>query len=204
MNRAEKFGIASFAIASGSAIPYLIGVWSGDFRPSLTSWILWTMIGLVMLLSYRSAGATRENIWMGIVAFTNPLAVVLVRIYKGGAVEPPTSLEWVAAGVCAIALFVWSRGHRSPDHAKTALVASIVADVCAAIPTTLLAWSAPLSEQPIPWSLYVVAMVVGLFSITKRTWDQYALPVYGLLLGLSVAVPTIVYRLLSGPGLPWF
>lgn len=195
MNRQERSGRWSFIIASASAVPYLYGVWREEFHPNVTSWVLWTLIGFVMLLSYKSTGA-EENVWIGVVAFTNPLAITLLVLWKSPSWQKPDKFEIAATIVCLVALAIWILKHRDERFARIALATNILADMCAAAPTLRLAWHTPLYEQPIPWAMYCIAMVVAFFAVKKRTWDQYALPVYGLVIGLLVTIPTVTYRLL--------
>jgi hypothetical protein len=195
VNKAKVYAAVSFGITTAAAFPYLAGVWRGEFQPNLNGWVLWTLIGLVMLLSYRSAGA-EENILVGVVAFTNPLAVTVLVLWKRGGWATPDALEMASAFVCVSALMIWGLKHRDQRYAKLTLVMSIIADIGAAIPTLRVAWYTPLNEQPIPWGMYCVAMVFAFLAITKKTWDQYALPAYGLALGISMTLPTVIYRLL--------
>lgn len=189
---------------SASVVPYLMGVWRGEFHPNVVSWVLWSVIGLVMLLSYKSTGAG-DNIWMGVVSFTNPLAVAVVAIWRNGGWENPTALEWIAVGICVVALERYIRFHRNEKRAAAALYTTILADVCAATPTILLAWQSPMSEQPIPWAIYGIGALLVFLSIEKWRMNQWILPVYALFVSIAVVIPTVAHRLSAGiPFLNWF
>jgi hypothetical protein len=206
LTRTKFFGLLSFAITTVSLIPYFWGVWSGHFHPNVTSWILWSFIGFVMLLAYREAGAT-DNVWAGVVAFTNPFIITVTAIYKGNPWNTLGTTEWVATVLCVLTLSLWWYGHRkeSMRWAAIAVFASILADISAGGLTIKLAWMSPLQEQPIAWGVYLIGEILLFFSITKRTTEQYALPVYGVLLALSILIPTVVFRIMAGiPFLQWF
>ena len=75
---AQTIGLLSGSLVIISIIPYAIRVHQGKIRPVLTSWSLWSLIGLALLLTYRSAGA-EDNIWPAVFGFTNPTLITIER-----------------------------------------------------------------------------------------------------------------------------
>ncbi len=193
----ETFGLVSFAITSSSAIPYLIRVWRRKAKPSLVSFVLWTVIGLAMLLSYDAVGAT-DNIWIAVVALTNPLLAVIVILMRRRGGEKPEHeekdkldrvLNVLAVIFCVGALGTYLLTYQDPKLASVALWAAMIADLCAASPTIRIAWASPQDEQPFAWAIYGIGEVVGCFSITENTVDQWALPIYGIVLVVALLPP---------------
>jgi hypothetical protein len=194
-------------------VPYFWGVWSGNHHPTVTSWILWSLIGLVFLVSYKDAGA-EDNVSAGVVAFTNPFIITVVAIYKGNPWNNLGVLEWIATAICTIALLIWWHGHKKMEKRwiYIALAASIIADICAGGLTTKLAWTDPMQEQPISWGIYLIGQILFFFSVNKDELkgkaariSQYAPLMYAAALAIAILIPTVAHRIAAGtPFLQWF
>ena len=81
MESAKLIGIISGSIVALSVIPYAIRTWQGKVTPVISSWSLWTVIALAILLSFIGSGAN-ENKWTAVFGFTNPLIITVLAIWR--------------------------------------------------------------------------------------------------------------------------
>ena len=68
----EEIGLLSGGLVFASILPYGYRTYQGKIRPVPTSWSLWALIGLALLLTYKSSGAV-SNAWPALFGFINPL-----------------------------------------------------------------------------------------------------------------------------------
>lgn len=80
---ADQIGMLSGALVVVSAIPYIVRVYQGKIETQITSWVLWTLIGFALLVTYKSSGA-EANVWPAVFGFTNPFIVMLLTIKRLG------------------------------------------------------------------------------------------------------------------------
>jgi hypothetical protein len=180
-----------------SIIPYAIRVYEGKIRPVLTSWSLWSFIGLALLLSYRSSGAD-ANVWPAVFGFTNPTLITIMSIWRGEKLKKPEVHDWLCFGFGVVSLLVWWFVRQSLDLSQYALYLAIVADLCAAIPTLIFFMKEPEGDRSFAWFLFAVAYFVAIFAIKDQTFANYVLPLYmtvgSLIATLLLVIPRIRCR----------
>ena len=190
----ETIGMLSGVLVVISVIPYALRTYQGKTKPNITSWSLWTLIGAALLLTYRSSGAS-DNVWPAIFGFTNPLLVTGISLWRNGAREKLTKVDWVCLVVSITSLLLWYLTRNQKEMAQFALYLAILADSAAAIPTIVYAWSQPKDERPVPWLLFSIGYGVAIFAITEHTFANYVLPLYMFLGTFIISVPLIRYQL---------
>ena len=190
----ETIGLISGLLVILSVIPYAIRTYEGKVHPNLTSWSLWSLIGLALLLTYKSSGA-ESNVWPAVFGFTNPALITLMVLKKQGRWKKMNRLEVVCLVLGLISLGMWVAVHNRQDLAQYALCLAIAADVCAAIPTFHFVWTQPEGDRPLAWCFFAVGYGLAIFAITEHTFANYVLPLYMFFGALSVALPLILYRL---------
>jgi hypothetical protein len=117
-----------------SVIPYAFRAYQRKVHPSLTSWSLWALIALVLLLTYRSSGA-KENAWPTIFGFFNPFLIVITVMIRQGGWKKPTRVELGCIIFCILSLILWVFVKESKMLSQFALYLAILADALAAVPT---------------------------------------------------------------------
>lgn len=184
----------SGAVTWLSVVPYAIRVYQGKIPTVLTTWVLWSFIGLTMILTYKSSGA-ENNIWPTIASFLNPLAIVIIVIYrKKGEWRLPTALELICITISIAAIFLWFILRKSQQYSQYALYLSMVADMCAATPTIGGAWKKPEDERPFSWLLFVFGYAIVFFALPDYKLSSILLPAY-MCAGCSfIAYPLVRYR----------
>ena len=192
MNK-ELIGLISGILIVVSAIPYSIRTYQRKVHPNIISWSLWTFIGLALLLTYRSSGAT-TNVWAAVFGFTNPLIVTLVALKRQYERTKLNKLDMICLVFGLIALAMWLFMKENKELVQYALYVAIVADSFACLPTIAFLWKSPDQDRPFAWGLFSVAYGLNLFAISDFTLANLILPIYMTVVSFCITVPLCVYR----------
>ena len=201
MSTQEFFGLVSGILVFCSAIPYCIGIWQDRNTPQLISWGLWSFIGLVLLLTYKSSGA-EDNIWPAVFGFTNPLIITMIALFRRNSEKGHMSIaDWFCLGFGILAICIWAIIRDIKELAQIALYVAILADLFAAIPTARFVWKNPGEERPFAWGIYALAYGLALFAVPEVNFSNLALPIYMTTGSSFVALPLVIHRLRNKT--PW-
>lgn len=190
----ELIGQISGGIVILSIVPYAIRTWQRKIKPSLTSWVLWSFIGLALLLTYHGSGAT-TNVWTAVFGFTNPLGIAILLLARNRVWVKLTRIDVVCVVMCVLALIMWWAVRQNKEFVQYALYLTIIADLFAAAPTIMFVWTTPLGDRPTAWLLFVLAQGLNLFAITDHTFANYALPVCLMVIAGLICWPLVAHRL---------
>lgn len=191
---AHTIGEWSGGLVFLSIIPYAIRTYQGKVRPVPTSWSLWSLIGLAILVTYRSSGA-EDNAWPAVFGFINPALITILSVWKHGRWKRPNVAERLCLVFGLASLAMWLLLRQQRDLAQVALYVAIAADLCAAIPTILFVWSDPGADRPLAWVLFAIGYFVAVFAIPANTLANWILPLYMTAIALAVAFPLVSFRL---------
>lgn len=189
----EEIGLLSGLLVTVSVIPYAIRVYQNKIHPNLVSWSIWAVLGLAILLTYRSSGAT-SNVWPAVFGFTNPCLITILALWRGEKKRPnKMEMGCFVAGIISIAL--WGFVRDTKHLAQYALYIAIVADATAAIPTWVFVWKTPEGDRPFAWILFALGYGLAIFAIAEHSFSNYILPIWMSLGSASVALPLVLHRL---------
>jgi len=176
-----------------SVIPYAIRTYEGKIRPVPTSWSLWSLIGLAILLTYRSSGAG-ANIWPAVFGFSNPTLITILSVWRGEKWKSPNLAEKLCLLFGVLSLGLWLVLRQKQELAQYALYVAIVADLCAAIPTIRFVWTEPDHDRPISWLVFGTGYFLAIFAAPENTLANCGLPLYMTAISFNVALPLVLYR----------
>lgn len=190
----EKFfGITSGLLVFISFIPYIKNVWQGNITPNLTTWIIWSFIGFVLLVTYKSIGS-EESIYPVIFGFVNPVLVTLVMFFVAKKINRITLLEIICILFSVLAIILWYLASNNSNYFIYANYIAIIADLFAVIPTLKDYWKNPENDRPFSWILFSFAYFLLIFSIkNEQEISSYVLPVYMSFMSLLVAIPLVIF-----------
>jgi len=177
-----------------SIVPYAIRTCQGKIRPVPTSWSLWSLIGLALLVTYRSAGAD-ANVWPAVFGFTNPMVITILSVWRREKWRKPNLAERLCFVFGIASLVLWLLLRQSRELSQYALSVAIVADLCAAIPTIQFVWTEPERDRPVAWVIFGIGYFLAVFAAPENTFANWSLPVYMTAVSFSVALPLALYRL---------
>ncbi len=198
----ETIGLISGILVAVSVIPYAIRTYQRKIRPNAASWSIWTLLGLAILLTYKSSGAT-TNIWPAVFGFINPLLITILVLWRGEK-HKPTPLEVYCAitGIGSIILWWFVQGNK--ELSVYALCLALIADTIAAIPTIIFVWKTPEGDRPFAWGMFVIAYGIVFFAIKEHTFSNYILPIYMVVTCSLITFPLIRHRIKNkSPAFDW-
>ena len=174
-----------------SIVPYIIDIIRGKTKPNVVSWVTWTILtGVGTAAVIAQAGLISSLLPMSATLCT--LSIVLLGFKYGFA---KYSKFDIFCQVCAaLGLALWLI-FNSP---LIALIAVLVIDAIAAMPTLVHAFKQPQEET---WETFWVgslAALLTLFSVSNLTVGKAAYPIYLMIANGGISITIIVMRLKRG------
>lgn len=192
----EHIGIISAAIVFLSYIPYGIRVWQRVIKINLTTWFLWSVIGFTIFITYYSSGV-HKNLWSVFFLFLNPVIIFILGLVRKVEREYSSSaFEQAAKFFFSISLVLWILVRQHKEYAQYSLYLSLIADLCAAIPTIIDARKFPEDERPFMWITFVFGYGLSFWTLPDYSLPSIILPIYLCSMGALVALPLIRHRII--------
>lgn len=187
-------GYISGLLVFASMVPYVIRVYQRKITPNLISWIIWTLMGVAILISYKSSGANK-NIWPAVVSTFNPLLITVVSVVRKNYDKEIGKVDifCLIVGLCSIVLWYYTNTNRA--LVQFALYIAIVADLFALIPTIKWVKKDPSVDRPFMWLLFSIGYGISIFAIETHTIANYILPLYMFVGPMFITYPLILYRI---------
>lgn len=164
-------------------------------RPLISTWTMWGILGLLLLIAYEKAGARLDTTllaaWMG---FINPVLIVLLALRYG-------ELTWTRLDTwCSIIFVATVIGWYTLSNPFVGLLGGIIADLISAIPQIRKNWQEPHDEVWAPWTVFCIGSGINLLAVEQWGWTMEGMgfwlyPVYFTLGSASIAIPVILHRL---------
>ena len=177
----EFFGISAGLIGVAAAIPYIRSILNHKTVPHRISWLIWLLLGIVILISQLDKGA-RWSILLICASLFNNTLIFFISIKHG---TGGTSIrDKVALAIALMGIILWAL----TDEAFYGLFFAIFADAIGTFLTAEKAWKKPGSENAIAWTMAAVASVCGLLAVHSYTLGQTIYPLYAVIGGGSLAV----------------
>ncbi len=176
-------------IALLAFVPYLMTTLQRKNRPNRATWIIWLIVGIILLASYSAAGA-QDTLWVALANVITIACVVILAIKYGEGGFCFFDLACLTGA--AFGLFLW-RYFASP---LPALYLCIVIDFIGALPTIKKSYLDPKGENYLTWILFCVANTLNLFAVQPWNLAMAAYPVYLFLISACI-VAILTVRLKS-------
>lgn len=176
-------------LASLSAVPYIVAIVRHQVRPRLVSWLIWTVLAIIITVTSVIAGEEPSAFLSGVTALS--CGSVLVLGWRR-ATWQVTRFDMVCLSGAAIGIAAYFTLGGS-----TALIISVMIDALAFVPTLIHGYSDPDEESISIFALTAVAdvaiLVAAIMSHASFTGVLY--PVYSLIFNSAMAVIIVVGRL---------
>ncbi|MFC1632929.1 hypothetical protein ACFL1U_02175 [Patescibacteria group bacterium] len=163
----EIAGVLSFA----AFLPYIIDILRRKTRPNRASWWIWTVVGIMVLASYRSGGA-EETIWVPISYTIGPFIIALLAIKYGEGGW--TTFDRNCLGGVGGSLILWVI-FKAP---LVVLCINLFIDFLGALPTIRKSVHEPEGESKLAWALWISGNIFNLFAVEKWTFAIAVHPVF--------------------------
>lgn len=188
----EYLGQAAGAVSFAAYLLYIISTLRGKTRPSRSTWWILALVGSLIFLTSYSVGA-RESIWIMGSYVAGPLIIAVLSLHPrygyGERLMPLDIGCLVWAGICALIWLLFN----SP---LIAFMGSIVLDAIGLIPTAQKAYHEPDKEDPLAWSIEMVASILNAVGITAWFVTRDLTWIYALYLlaGNGTIVILLLFR----------
>lgn len=164
LNIHEVIGITAGVLSLVGYIPYIWSIFAGRTRPNKATWIIWTVIGGLLALSYFIEGEA-QAIWQPIGYFIGPL-IVAVLAFRFGYSEW-TKLDIFCLIAAALSLIPWIFA----NDAILTLIINVFIDSTGAIPTLVKTYKEPDTEDLIAWIIFFIANTLQLLALTQLNFS---------------------------------
>lgn len=187
----EYCGLLAGVVSAFAFVPYLYSITQGT-KPSLATWTIWTIVGLLTCSSYLSANeGWVSTAWVAVVYVIAPFITALMTWWYGARYTGLDTVEIVCMCGALCGVFIWLSTH----SAFAALMVFIVIDCVGVVPTVVKSFRDPYSESLLAWSCSLVGCSLNLCAIEVGHWSiaEASYPVY-LALSVWMTCATIVFR----------
>ena len=153
------FGAVAGAITMASLIPYVVSILRGTTIPARTTYLVKSVVGVLVLASYWSVGA-RDTAWTTLVFAVGPLLVWSLAIRRG--IGGWTPLDRICLATALVALCGWFIS----DNPIVALLAGVSIKWLSILPTLTKLATLPASESRLSWLMALAGDAVNLLALT--------------------------------------
>ncbi len=191
----EVIGAISGAVVFFSAIPYAWRTYQKKIQPQITTWFLWTFVGLTIFLTCKDSGV-EGTMWPTLFGFTNPFVItVLAYLKKDGVKESKlTILDKFCISIVATVLVSWFLLQDNSELVQFTLYGAIIASAISAIPTVMSIHKDPNSDRPFAWALLGLGYLLALFAVKDPLLKNIAVPVYMVTIATWFVLTLTLYR----------
>ncbi len=152
----------AFILSLIAYVPYFYLILKNRTRPSLSSWISWCAVDLVLLVGMLSAGTIA---WQLVAYVIGCLSIIGAMFFTKTFEIVWSRVDTACLFMVVLAILFWVL---SGDLHAT-IVFSLLAVTVGSVPTYIKLWKNPDSEPLSSWALTWSGGVFGMFAI--QTWD---------------------------------
>ena len=182
------FGIASGALSTFAYIPYIIDTVARRTQPQRASWLIWSVLGSIALISQIYEGAT-SSLWFAGVQVSGTIIVFLLSITAGNG-KYLSRTDYCILLAASIGLVLWY----FTENAAYALAITISTSLLGGVATVTKAFYDPDSETLVTWVVSLVASICAILSVGKFDIIILAYPLYLFTLYLAFVAAIILGR----------
>ena len=182
------FGIASGALSTFAYIPYIIDTVARRTQPQRASWLIWSVLGSIALISQIYEGAT-SSLWFAGVQVSGTIIVFLLSITAGNG-KYLSRTDYCILLAASIGLVLWY----FTENAAYALAITISISLLGGVATVTKAFYDPDSETLVTWVVSLVASICAILSVGKFDIIILAYPLYLFTLYLAFVAAIILGR----------
>jgi hypothetical protein len=181
------------ALGSVGSLMYVRDTLRGTTQPNRVTWLLWAFAPLLAFAVELHAGVGLRALTTFVIGFM-PLLVFIASFHNSAAVWKIRRLDYVCGAMSLAGTATWL----ATRNGVVAIVAAIVADFLAGIPTMIKSWLDPESESAMSYVGAVLNAGILLLTVHHWTTDVAAFPLF-IFISASVEVLLVGGRL--GPRL---
>jgi hypothetical protein len=170
-----QIGIISGIIGFLAFLPYIVSTFQGKTRPNKATWIIWSILGVIIAASYYAAGARETAMLPFAYALGMILTTAICLRYRE---EGWTALDKGCLAGAGAGLILWAL----TKDAAMALYLLTIVDAIGSIPTIEKAWKRPETEDKAAWAMFLIANALNILAINSWTFSVAMYPIYVIIL----------------------
>lgn len=183
-------GILAALVYSAAFLHYIYKIVKGNNKPNRSSWLIWSILGFVLLGSYYSVGA-RETLPLLVVNQIGMISVFLFSIKSGQG--GTNKFDLICLSGAGVSLFAWWIS----NNPLYALLLAILTDLIGALPTIKKSIEQKEGEDNITWALFFIGNLINLIASDITSFSDYIYPLYMSLLCLLISFLLLRHKLLK-------
>ncbi len=179
-------GIFSFS----AFILYYISILRGKTIPNRATWLILTIVGIIIASSYYSVGA-RETIWVAVSYVLGPFITFLLSIKYGEGGW--NNFDKHCLIISGVSIIIWLLS----GSAIITLLINIFIDFLGILPTLKKSYLRPYSEELTPWTVTFIASLLNIVAIREWIFSIYIYPIYMLVFNTLIMLLILLPNLRS-------
>ena len=180
-------GLIAGVISFAAHVLYIVTTVQRKTKPNRATWWIFTIVALIVLASYYSAGA-RDTIWIPVSYALGALIIALLslRYGEGGW----TTLDRICIFGAGVSIILWWL-FTAP---LLALFTNILVNLFGLLPTIRKSYLRPRGENLFAWELDFFASVINLFAVERWAFAIAVYPLYLVFLNGIIAAILVSRR----------
>ena len=179
----DSFAIVGALIGSLGGFYYLYATITGQAQPNRVTWLLWGTFPMIIFVAQRVQGVEGQS-WVSLVAGSTPLLIVAASLVNKQAYWKTEPRDYLLMGAAILGIVLWA----VTDNPNLALLFALLADVLAAVPTLIKAYTSPASES---WPAYAISAFgfgISILALQTVNFENAAFVVNVFLMNLALAL----------------
>ncbi len=165
-------------------MPYIRGIISGEVKPNLVSWILWSLSPLLATIISFNAGVGWAVLLPGAMSGIGPMIIVTTALIKKGARWKITTFDYICGASSIIALILWL----ITGSTNLGLSFAILSDLLAAIPTLKKSWTHPETENYVIFLVTFFTKIAVFFVVKDWSFAELGFTIYLMIMCATLAI----------------
>lgn len=159
-------------------------------RPVISSWVLWTVLGFILLIAYKDAGAhLNTTLLLAIFAFLNPLVITILAWRYG-------TWSWSKLDTWCVIIFILTViAWKVSNIPLVGLFGGVFAGCVSVWPQLYKNWAAPSDGTWLNWILFAFGCSISFLAIEHWYVAQWIYPAYLVLSRGLIGLPVVLNRL---------
>jgi hypothetical protein len=168
-------------------LAYLEEVVQGRSTPERATWFVWTILGVIALLTQKSLGATSSLWFVGLQTAGVALIFLLSISHGSGGFN---KFDYSALALSALGILLWILS----SNPLFSLVMVVLVRSIAISTTVKKTYAVPRSEAVLPWIIYAMSAILAIISVGEWSFALLLYPIYVLCADSSVIIAKILGR----------
>jgi hypothetical protein len=179
----KTFGYLAGIVYLIAVAPYVLDIFRGNTKPNRAAYAIWSVVDVVLVTSYISAGA-HTTIYYPIASTASSLLILALAIKYG--MGGASKLDLSCLVIAAVAIVLWI----ITNDPVVALYSSVLAYLLGHLPVVKKSWLQPWTENTLSWGLTFIAASLNVAALTSLSPHLSLFPL------VSVFFDTLIFLLL--------